>query len=69
MKLGMALKEKLMDIRLRDKLLADGKISQNEIDQYLASLNDDNQNVAHVEVAEDSLNNNDDDFSIEQQNE
>lgn len=38
MKLKLALDEKLLDIRLRDRLLAEGKISKADIDKYMSSL-------------------------------
>ena len=40
MKLKLALDEKLMDIRLRDRLLAEGKISKADIDNYINGLNE-----------------------------
>lgn len=55
--LSDALKEKLMDVRLRDKLLAEGKITKGQVDTYLKSLSDDQDKmVAEEEVAvEDNL--------------
>lgn len=41
MKLRLALEEKLMDARVRDRLLAEGKISKEELKKYLDSLPDD----------------------------
>ena len=38
MKLRLALEDKLMDSRLRDRLVAEGKISKKDVDQYLNSL-------------------------------
>ena len=35
-----AFQEKLMDVRLRDKLLHDGRIRQKQVDEYLESLPD-----------------------------
>lgn len=40
MKLSDALEEKLLDVRLRDKLLEQGKISKKQVDEYLKSLED-----------------------------
>ena len=44
-----ALKQKLMDVRLLDKHLADGKISRKEYDDYINSLEDDSSNLGSVE--------------------
>lgn len=41
MKLRLALEEKLMDARVRDRLLAEGKITKEEVEKYLKSLPDD----------------------------
>lgn len=41
MKLRLALEEKLLDARVRDRLLAEGKITKEEIKKYLDSLPDD----------------------------
>jgi hypothetical protein len=40
MRLKEAIGEKILDLRLRDKLLAEGKITQAEIDKYLEQLPD-----------------------------
>ena len=40
MRLSRALKEKLMDVRIRDKLVTDGKIKPEEVKKYLQSLPD-----------------------------
>ena len=45
MRLRLALDEKMMDVRLRDRLLAEGKITQKEIQDYLATLKDDSSKV------------------------
>ncbi|MAW07903.1 MAG: hypothetical protein CME61_06420 [Halobacteriovoraceae bacterium] len=44
MSLSDALKEKVMDVRLRDKLLAEGKITKEELESYISNLSDDTQN-------------------------
>lgn len=44
MKLKQALDEKLFDLRLQDRLLSDGKITQKELDAYLQKLEDDKKN-------------------------
>jgi hypothetical protein len=41
MKLRLALEEKLLDVRLRDRLLAEGKITKEEIAKMLKGLGDD----------------------------
>lgn len=46
MKLRIALDEKLMDVRLRDRLLAEGKITKKEVDDFLASLPDDTDRLS-----------------------
>ena len=38
MKLRLALEDKLMDSRIRDRLLAEGKITRKEIDAYFQQL-------------------------------
>jgi hypothetical protein len=48
MKLKIALDEKMMDVRLRDRLLADGKISQEEINKFLSELGNDEDNLSHI---------------------
>jgi len=40
MKLRLALEEKLMDVRVRDRLLAEGKITKEDVKKYLDTLND-----------------------------
>lgn len=41
MKLRMALDEKKLDVRLRDRLVSEGKLDQKEVEKYLKSLDDD----------------------------
>lgn len=41
MRLSKSLKDKLMDVRVRDKFVSQGKVTQKELDQYLESLKDD----------------------------
>ncbi len=54
MRLSRALKEKLYDVRLRDKLLAEGKLSQEELQTYLKSLPDDEKNLTWTETEEET---------------
>lgn len=48
MRLSTALEDKKLDLRLRDKLLAEGKISQKDMEAYMNSLPDDAQNATHT---------------------
>jgi len=50
MRLRVALDEKLMDVRLRDKLLAEGKITKQKVDEYLKSLPDESDNMEMIRV-------------------
>jgi len=38
MKLRLALEDKMLDVRLRDRLLAEGKITKADIDKYINAL-------------------------------
>lgn len=49
MRLSKALNDKVMDIRLRDKLVADGSLPQSEVEKYLNELPDDGNNLAYTE--------------------
>lgn len=44
MSLSEGLKEKVLDVRLREKLLREGKLSKAELNEYLSSLGDDEGN-------------------------
>lgn len=44
--LSDAFREKLMDLRLRDKLLAEGKVTKEQVDKFLESLADDANSVS-----------------------
>lgn len=48
MKLAKALDEKLMDVRIVDRLMAQGKISKDDVDKNLANLPDEQGNFEHV---------------------
>jgi hypothetical protein len=52
MKLRLALEEKLMDVRVRDRLLAEGKISKEEVKKYLDTLNDETKNAVPLDHEE-----------------
>ncbi len=45
MRLAKALSEKILDVRLRDKLLAEGKLTKKELDKLLEKLEDDSKNA------------------------
>lgn len=49
MRLARALQEKLMDVRLRDKLIAEGKVTKEEVKKYLESMPDDSKNATYTE--------------------
>lgn len=45
MRLSRALEEKVLDLRLRDKLIAEGKVTKAQVEEYLNSLSDEDSNV------------------------
>lgn len=49
MRLSRALQEKLMDVRLRDKLLAEGKITKEEVKKFLDSTADEAKNASYTD--------------------
>jgi len=49
MRLSRALTEKLMDVRLRDKLLAEDKLSKEEVKKFLDSIADEAKNSSYTE--------------------
>ena len=40
MKLAKALEEKMLDVRLMDRLLAEGKLTKSQVDEHIAKLED-----------------------------
>ncbi|OFZ22139.1 MAG: hypothetical protein A2202_05125 [Bdellovibrionales bacterium RIFOXYA1_FULL_36_14] len=54
MRLSKALNDKLLDVRLRDKLMAEGKITQSQIDEYFKSLQDESSNLRYSSRSNDS---------------
>ena len=52
--LSDALKDKIMDIRLRDKLLAEGKITAKDVELYLTSLEEDEKRLSYTELETES---------------
>lgn len=55
MKLRIAMDDKKMDVRLRDRYLTENVVSKSELDTYLAQLPDDEGNYEVVEDKEDSF--------------
>ncbi|MBC7714096.1 MAG: hypothetical protein H7177_12205 [Rhizobacter sp.] len=49
MRLSRALTEKLMDVRLRDKLLAEGKLSKEEVKKFLDGIADEQKNSSYTD--------------------
>lgn len=56
MKLRLALEEKLLDVRVRDRLLAENKISKEDVKKYLDTLADDNKNAVPLDQDEAAKN-------------
>ncbi len=52
MKLRLALAEKLVDVRVRDRLVAEGKLSKEELKKHLDSLPDDSKNAVPLDQEE-----------------
>jgi polyhydroxyalkanoate synthesis regulator phasin len=52
MKLRLALEEKLMDVRVRDRLLAEGKITKEDVKKYLDTLSDEVKNAVPLDHEE-----------------
>ncbi len=52
MKLRLALEEKLLDVRVRDRLLAEGKINKEEVKKYLDTLSDETKNAVPLDHEE-----------------
>ncbi len=52
MKLRLALEEKQMDLRVRDRLLAEGKITKEEVKKYLDTMADDGKNAIPLDQDE-----------------
>jgi Tfp pilus assembly protein PilO len=55
MKLRQALEEKQNDVRLRDRLAAEGKISKEEIQKMLKQLPDDAANAVSLDPNEEKI--------------
>ncbi len=52
MKLRLALEEKLMDVRIRDRLVAEGKITKEELKKYMDTLADEGKNAVPLDQEE-----------------
>ena len=52
MRIAQALKEKLMDVRLRDKLIAEGKVTKEEVEKYMSDLPDETNRLVYTEQIE-----------------
>ncbi len=52
MKLRKALDEKMMDLRVRDRLLAEGKITKEQLEKMLTQLPDDAGKAISMEEAQ-----------------
>ena len=48
MRLSKALEDKKLDVRLRDKLVHEGKLTKQDCESYLSSLPDDNSNATFI---------------------
>ncbi len=53
MKLRQALEEKQLDLRLRDRLLAENKIAKEDIQKFLKNLPDDAAKAISLDQSED----------------
>jgi hypothetical protein len=53
MKLRQALEEKQLDLRLRDRLLAENKIAKEDIQKFLKNLPDDTAKAVSLDQSED----------------
>lgn len=52
MKLRLALEEKLLDVRVRDRLVAEGKITKEEVKKFLDNLPDETKNSVPLDSEE-----------------
>ncbi len=55
MRLSKALEEKKLDLRLRDKLLHEGRLTKSDVDSYLTSLPNDESNATVSKIPVQSL--------------
>jgi hypothetical protein len=52
MRLSRALKEKMMDVRVRDKFLNEGKITRAQVTEFLSTLPDDDEKLTFTDKVE-----------------
>jgi hypothetical protein len=52
MKLRLALEEKLLDVRVRDRLLSENKITKEEVKKFLDNLPDETTNAVPLDHEE-----------------
>ncbi len=57
MRLGKALEDKLMDTRLRDKLVAEGKVTPAQVEAFLNQISDESANMTSIDDRSKSSNN------------
>jgi polyhydroxyalkanoate synthesis regulator phasin len=55
MRLSRALQEKLLDVRLRDKLVGEGKLSKEDVQKFLDSLPDETKNATWTDPDDSEL--------------
>lgn len=58
MKLRLALEEKQLDVRVRDRLTAEGKLSKDDLKKYLESLPDDSKNAVSLDGSDENTSGN-----------
>ena len=54
MSLSDALKEKQLDVRLRDKLISEEKLAKDEVAKYLGELGDETSNLTYTDQEEEN---------------
>ena len=50
MRLSQALKDKLMDVRMRDKLVADGKLTKEKVREAVKVMPDESAGAMYVQI-------------------
>ncbi len=56
MKLRLALEEKLLDVRVRDRLLAEGKITKEDIKKFMDGIPDEAKNAVPLDQEAEARN-------------
>jgi len=54
MKLAKALEEKMLDVRLMDRLVAEGKLTKKQVDDYMANIEDSEGKYERIGSSQDS---------------